>query len=189
MKKSTIVWLVILAIVVLVVGSLWSFYNNVITKDQAVKAQWAQVENQYQRRFDLIPNLVNLVKLGMAQEQKVFSDITDARTKYSGAQNVDEKVQAANQLEGAIGRLLVVMENYPQIKSIEAVQQAMAELAGTENRVAVERGRFNEQINGFNNLVIRFPGNVLANIFGFSQKTYFEAAEGSDKAPQINPNL
>ena len=189
MKKSTIILLVVLVVIVLGVFYAWSFYNNTITKDQVVQAQWAQVENQYQRRFDLIPNLVNLVKLGMAQEQKVFSDIADARTKYSGAQTVEDRVQAANQVEGALGRLLVIMENYPQLKSVEAVQQAMAELAGTENRVAVERGRFNDKVGEYNTAIIQFPANILAKMFGFAKKSYFEAAKGAETAPQINPNL
>jgi len=189
MKKSTIVLLVILAVVVLGIIYAWSFYNKMIQKDQAVNAQWAQVENQYQRRFDLIPNLVNLVKMGMLQEQKIFSDIADARTKYSGAQTTDGKVQAANELEGAFSRLLVIMENYPQVKSIEAVQQAMAELAGTENRVAVERARFNEKVGEFNTPVMQFPGNILAKVFGFTSKAYFFAVMGAEVAPGINPNL
>ena len=122
----------------------------------------------------------------MTQEQKVFSDITEARTKYAGAQTTENKVSAANQVESSLGRLLVVMENYPQLKSIEAVQQLMVQLEGTENRVAVERGRFNDVTREYNTIVKQFPGNVLAPMFGFSEKLYFQAASGSDKAPEVN---
>ena len=102
---------------------------------------------------------------------------------------MEDRVQAANQVEGALGRLLVIMENYPQLKSVEAVQQAMAELAGTENRVAVERGRFNDKVGEYNTAIIQFPVNILAKMFGFAKKSYFEAAKGAETAPQINPNL
>lgn len=179
--------LVILLVVVLLVGGyFWSFYNGLVGQDQAITSQWAQVENQFQRRFDLIPNLVNSVKGAMAQEQKVFSDITDARTKYAGAQTVNEKAAAASEVESALGRLLVVMENYPQIKSVEAVQTLMAQLEGTENRIAVERGRFNELTQSYNTRVTQLPGKFLAPMFGFSAKAYFEAANGAETAPQVN---
>jgi len=183
MKKTL---LIILAIVVIAGIYVWSFYNGLVKQDQAIKNQWAQVENQFQRRFDLIPNLVNSVKGAMTQEQKVFSDITDARTKYAGAQTVDQKAQAAGEVETAFGRLLVVMENYPQLKSIDTVQTLMVQLEGTENRIAVERGRYNDEVKIFNNKVVVFPGNVLAGIFGFSQRAYFEAASGARTAPTVN---
>ncbi len=115
-KKS---WIILLIAVLLIGGYFWSFYNGLVAKDQAISGQWAQVENQFQRRFDLIPNLVSSVQGAMKQEQKVFSDITEARTKYAGAQTVNEKATAATQVESTLGRLLVVMENYPQLKSIE----------------------------------------------------------------------
>lgn len=186
MKKSSIIALVVVGIIALVVIYIWSFYNGIVVKDQAVQSQWAQVENQFQRRFDLIPNLVASVQGAMKQEQTVFKDLADARTKYSGAQTVNDKAIAAGQVESSLSRLLVIMENYPQLKSIEAVQQLMAQLEGTENRIAVERGRFNDTVLAYNTSIIRFPGNILANMFGFSKKDYFEAVAGSNVAPKVN---
>ncbi|MBU3901584.1 LemA family protein [Patescibacteria group bacterium] len=179
--------LIILLIAVLLVGGyLWSFYNGLVKQDQGITGQWAQVENQFQRRYDLIPNLVNSVQGAMSQEQKVFSDITAARTKYAGAQTTDQKAAAATQVESALGRLLVVMENYPQLKSIDAVQTLMAQLEGTENRVAVERGRFNELTRDYNTRVTQLPGKWIAPMFGFSTKAYFEAAAEAEVVPKVN---
>src|SRR3990167_11222473 len=124
----------------------WSSYNSFVTQTNAIEGQWKQVEVQYQRRFDLIPNLVESVKGLQKQEQKVFGDIAEARTRYSGAVSVDQKAAAASQMESALGRLLVIMENYPELKSDMAVARLMDELAGTENRVAVERRRYNELV-------------------------------------------
>ncbi|MDD2753837.1 MAG: LemA family protein [Candidatus Portnoybacteria bacterium] len=183
MNKSLIILLVV---VLLVGGYFWSFYNGLVQQSQAIDGQWAQVENQFQRRFDLIPNLVSSVQGAMKQEQKVFGDLADARTKYSGAQTTSEKAAAAGQVESALSRLLVIMENYPQLKSIEAVQTLMVQLEGTENRVAVERGRFNELTLVYNTRVTQLPGKFLAPMFGFSAKPYFEAAAGSETAPKVN---
>ena len=180
--------LIILAVVIIVGGYAWSTYNGLVGLSQKVDGQWAQVENQFQRRFDLIPNLVSSVQGAMKQEQKVFKDLADARTKYSGAQGVSDKAAAAGDVESALGRLLVVMENYPQLKSMETVQQLMAQLEGTENRIAVERGRFNDLVRDYNTRIMQVPGNVLAKMFGFSAKTYFKAAEGSAVAPKVQLN-
>ncbi len=178
--------LIILLVVVLLVGGyFWSFYNGLVKQDQAITAQWAQVENQFQRRFDLIPNLVSSVQGAMTQEQKVFSDITDARTKYAGAQSTDQKVAATEELSGALGRLLAVIENYPTLKSIDAVQQMMAQIEGTENRVAVERGRFNELTRDYNTHVTTLPGKFIALMFDFSAKSYFEATGGAENVPKV----
>ena len=177
-------WIAIgIVVVVLLWG--WSSYNGFVTKNEAVDGQWAQVETQYQRRFDLIPNLVESVKGAMGQEQEVFKMIADARTQYSGAVGTDAKVAAASQVESALGRLLVIMENYPQLKSIDAVQTFMAQLEGTENRVSVERGRFNDTVRTLNVAVKRFPGNLLAGMFGFGERAYFEVAEGVQNAPAV----
>jgi len=187
MKKSLLIILVIAAIVVIAGGYIWSVYNGLVKQDQAIKGQWAQVENQFQRRFDLIPNLVNSVKGAMEQEQKVFEDIAEARTRYAGAASGSaEKVEAASQVEGALSRLLVVMENYPQLKSIETVQTLMAQLEGTENRIAVERGRYNDEVRAFNTKVVTFPGKLVAGMFGFSEKPYFESAQGAETVPTVN---
>lgn len=184
MKNKTL-WIV-LAIVAVVLLYVLMAYNGFVVKNEAVNGQWAQVEAQYQRRLDLIPNLVSSVRGAMKQETAVFSAIADARTKYGSAKSVDEKVAAATGVESALSRLLVVMENYPQLKSIETVQQLMAQLEGTENRVSVERGRFNDAVRDLNMSTKRFPGAIVAGMFGFRERAYFEAAKGAEAAPQVN---
>ena len=185
MKKA---WLILGAIVVFAALSLVSFYNNLITKTQAVDNQWAQVETQYQRRFDFIPNLVNSVEGIMTQEQAVFGQIAEARTRYSGAATTEEKIEGANQMESALGRLLVVMENYPDLLSAENVTQLMDELAGTENRVSVERRRYNDLVRDYNTTIKKFPANLIAGTFGFNEYPFFEAAEGAEEAPEVEIN-
>lgn len=183
MKKTTIIILVILGVLL-----LWGFssYNGLVTSKQTYTSQWAQVENQYQRRFDLIPNLVNSVQGAMKQETAVFTALAEARTRYSGATTQADKVEATNQVESSLSRLLVVMENYPVLKSIDTVQNLQVELAGTENRVAIERQKYNTTIQGYNLRVMRFPGMIFAKIFGFTSQPYFEAATGSNVAPVVN---
>ncbi len=185
MSNSTKISIGLAALVVVI--ALYGFvaYNRFVSVNEAVDNQWAQVQTQYQRRFDLIPNLVESVKGVMKQEQKVFGDIADARTRYAGASNVDEKAQAASQLEGAVGRLLVIVENYPQLKSSENVQTLMAQLEGTENRVSVERQRFNDAVRSLNIMTKSFPSNVVAKLFGFKERPYFEAAPAAANAPQV----
>lgn len=178
-------WWIVLGIVVVVLLYGWSTYNGFVGKNEAVDGQWAQVETAYQRRFDLIPNLVESVKGIMGQEQEVFGTLAEARTRYAGARSVDEKVAAATEVEGALARLLVVVENYPNLRSSEAVTSLMTELEGTENRVAVERRRFNDAVRMLNVAVKRFPGNVIAGIFSFDERAYFEAAEGAEQVPQV----
>lgn len=185
MKKT---WLIIGAIVLFLGLGLVSFYNSLISKTQAVDNQWAQVETQYQRRFDLIPNLVSSVEGIMKQEQEVFGAIAEARTRYSGATTVEDKVKAAAQVESALGRLLVVLENYPQLLSSANVSQLMDELAGTENRIAVERRRFNDLVRDYNTTIKKFPANLIAGMFGFGERSYFEAAEGAEEAPEVEIN-
>lgn len=172
---------VVLLLGVWLVGS----FNGFVTQGNAIDGQWKQVEVQYQRRFDLIPNLVESVKGLQKQEQKVFGDIAEARTRYSGAVSVNDKAGAATQLESALGRLLVIMENYPELKSDAAVARLMDELAGTENRVAVERRRYNEFVQSYNTSLSVVPGNILAGVFGFSRRAYFESTEGSETAPKV----
>jgi len=185
MKTITIVLISIVSIILLIGLMVVGFYNNLVQKKLSYETQWGQVENQFQRRFDLIPNLVNSVKGMMKQEQSVFGMIADARTKYSGATNVNEKVAGANELESAIGRLLVIMENYPELKSSQNVTGLMDELAGTENRIAVERNRYNETVRQYNILVKTFPSNLFAGLFGFGEAQLFKAVEGSNIAPNI----
>jgi len=177
--------LIVLAILFLLALSLVGFYNSLVTKSQAIDNQWAQVETQYQRRFDLIPNLVASVEGMMTQEKAVFGQIAEARTRYAGAQTTEEKVKAATQLESALGRLLVIMENYPQLRSAENVTQLMDELAGTENRIAVERRRFNDLVRDYNTTIKKFPANLIAGTFGFTERSFFEAAAGAEKAPEV----
>jgi len=178
--------LIVIAVVLVLCGLyVWSLYNGLVSANEAVDNQWAQVQTQYQRRFDLIPNLVESVKGTMKQEQKVFGDLAEARTRYSGATTVDEKAAAASGVESAFGRLLAVMENYPQLKSAENVQTLMVQLEGTENRVSVERMRYNDTVQAFNVMIKRIPANLFASMFGFKERTYFEAAAGAETAPAV----
>lgn len=189
MKKSLVIGLSIVAVLAVIaisfIGWMIGLYNKLLMARITVDSQWAQVETQYQRRFDLIPNLVNSVQGVMKQEQKVFSNLAEARTKYAGATNINDKVDAVGALEGALSRLLVIMENYPQLKSNEAVQSLMAELAGTENRIAVERKRYNEAVKNYNLMITIFPNNLIANLFGFTGRNYFEAQTGSEQATSV----
>lgn len=171
----------------IVFSSLAGFYNSLVTQRTEVQTQRAQIEAQLQRRFDLVPSLVGAVKGAMKQEQKVFQAIADARTHYAGAQaGSQDKLNAANQYDSAISRLLVVMENYPQLKSIDTVQNLMVQLEGTENRISVARQRYNESVQPYNNSVQYFPGSLLANMFGFTKEPMFQGVAGSEKAPVVN---
>ncbi len=181
MKKSYLIWGIVALVVLYGIVS----YNGFVRMDTVVDSQWAQVETQYQRRFDLIPNLVASVQGVLKQEQKVFGDIAEARTRYSGASTVEQKVAAANQVEGALARLLVVMENYPQLRSVEAVTNLMTQLEGTENRISVERKRFNDSVAILNAATKRFPSNLIAGIFGFDAREYFQSVDGSENAPKV----
>jgi LemA protein len=175
-------------LVLVVVLFMWarSAYNQLVGLDIAVETQWAQVDNQYQRRMDLVPNLVSSVQGAMKQEKEVFKSIADARTRYSGAQQPSEKMAAANQFDTALARLLVVMENYPQLKSIDAVKSLMVQLEGTENRISVERKRYNDMVGEFNREVRMFPNNLTASMFGFKPKDFFKSKEGADVAPKVS---
>lgn len=174
---------IIVAVLVLATGS---YYNSFVSQTNAIEGQWKQVEVQYQRRYDLIPNLVESAKGIQKQEQKVFGDLAQARASYAGAKTTDQRVQAANQLEGSLSRLLVIFENYPQLKSDQAVLRLQDELAGTENRIAVERRRYNEIVQSYNTSVGTLPGKLFAGVFGFAPKTYFQSASGSENAPKVS---
>ncbi|OHA19979.1 MAG: LemA family protein [Candidatus Taylorbacteria bacterium RIFCSPHIGHO2_01_FULL_45_63] len=182
MKKTLTI---VIILVVLVIGYGFVTYNSLITSNEGIKGQWAQVEAQYQRRFDLIPNLVESVKGVMKQEQAVFNAIAEARTKYAGAQSVDERAKAAGEVESALGRLLVITENYPELKSAENVQTLMAQIEGTENRISVERKRYNDLVQSYNVRVKRFPSSLVARLSGFAEHAYFESVEGSETAPTV----
>lgn len=161
------------------------YYNSFVTKNTAIDGQWAQVETQYQRRLDLIPNLVSSTQGFMKQEKSIFEDIAMARTQYGGAKTIDEKANAATGVESALGRLLVIMENYPNLKSDATVAKLMDKLAGTENRISVERRRYNELVQDYNTMVVRMPGNIIARLFGFSQHAYFQSSQGADQVPKV----
>jgi LemA protein len=161
-------------------------YNRFVTQEEAVKAQWAQVENQLQRRNDLIPNLVESTKGFAQQERDVFSAIADSRAKLAGAQTTEQKIQAANEQTSALARLLVVVENYPQLRSSETFARLMDELAGTENRISVERMRYNERVQEYNTARRSFPANITAGIFGFKEYPLFQAPEGAKGVPKVD---
>lgn len=183
-------WIIGIAVVVLVIGAwLVGYYNRFVTAHEGVDAQWAQVETSYQRRFDLIPNLVEATKGIFEQEREVFDRLADARASYANAGTPEQRVAAANQVEGSLSRLLAVFENYPQLRSSEIVRDLMAQLEGTENRISVERRRYNETVQVYNVMVKRFPGKILAAIYGFSERTFFEAAAGAETAPKVDLNL
>ena len=161
-------------------------YNRFVGQEEAIKAQWAQVENQLQRRNDLIPNLVETVK-GIAQQEKdVFGQIAESRAKLAGARTPEETMEAANQQSAALSRLLVVVENYPQLRSNESFNRLMDELAGTENRLAVERMRYNERVQEYNTARRQFPANVTAGIFGFKEYPLFKAPPEAQRVPRVD---
>jgi LemA protein len=161
-------------------------YNTFVTQEEAVKTQWAQVESQLQRRNDLIPNLVETTK-GFAQhEESVYKDIAEARSRLLAAKSPEESIAAANQQSSALGRLLAVVENYPQLKSNEQFNRLMDELAGTENRLSVERMRYNERVQDYNTARRRFPGNLTAKAFGFKEYPFFQAPEAAKQVPKVN---
>src|SRR5687767_9405900 len=161
-------------------------YNTFVSQEEAVKAQWAQVENQLQRRNDLIPNLVESTKGFAQQEKDVFTAVAASREKLAGAGTPEETIKAANEQSAALARLLVIVENYPQLKSDATFMRLMDELAGTENRIATERMRYNERIQEYNTLRRRFPSNVTAKMFGFKEYPYFEAPPATQQAPKVN---
>jgi LemA protein len=163
-------------------------YNRFTAQEEAIKAQWGQVENQLQRRNDLIPNLVETVKGYAQQEQTVFGQIADARAKMAGATTPAERIAAANAESSALARLMVVVENYPQLRSNETFNRLMDDLVGTENRLATERMRYNERLQEYNSLRRRFPSNITAKIFGFREYPYFDAPESAQAVPKVDFN-
>ncbi len=181
--------LIAIIVILVLAGSLYSFfkgtYNQFVTLDEAVKSSWAQVENQLQRRYDLIPNLVETVKGYAKQEQNVLVEVTNARARVGGATTVPDKISANNELSGALSRLLVVVERYPDLKSNQNFLRLQDELAGTENRIAVERRRYNEAVQAYNVAIRSFPANLLAGMYGFAKAAFFEAPAAAKAAPQV----
>ena len=160
-------------------------YNRFVTQEEQIKAQWAQVENQLQRRNDLIPNLVETVRGTAKQEQDVYKAIADSRAKLAGATTPEQKIQAANEQSSALARLLVVVENYPELKSNISFNRLMDSLEGTENRIAVERMRYNEAVQAYNTARRQFPANVTAKVFSFKEYPFFEAPPEAKKVPKV----
>jgi LemA protein len=185
--KAGVIVLVVLAVIALLVGGTYvGSRNQMVTKNEAVKSAWAQVDVVLQRRADLIPNLVETVKGFAAQEQTVFHDIASARSALLGAQTPADKIAANGQLDGALGRLLLIVENYPQLKSNENFLRLQDELAGTENRIAVERKRYNDAVQDYNTFIGLFPNSLFAGWAGFQRNNaYFTASESSREAPKV----
>ena len=193
MFKSKSFWIIVALAVILF---FWTkgVYNNLVTQDEGVKTAWSQVENQYQRRADLIPNLVNTVKGYAAHEKNTLESVMNARAKATQTTidptNLNEETMkqyqaAQGELSNALSRLMVVVERYPELKANENFRELQVQLEGTENRITVERKRFNEVAQGYNTYVRTFPNNILSGIFGFQTKAYFTAEAGAEKAPQV----
>jgi LemA protein len=200
MKKGMKVFLIVLAVVLLLIFSLYRFwagnYNAMVQKGETVDAAWAQVQNQYQRRFDLIPNLVNTVKGYASHESEVFTNIADARSRAGGVLQVSDEVlnnpesfarfqQAQNELGSALQRLLVITENYPELKADQNFLALQDQLEGTENRIGTERKRFNDVVRDYNTFIRQFPRVIIANMSGFTAKQYFAAGTEAQSAPQV----
>ena len=160
-------------------------YNRLVALDEGVKAAWAQVENQLQRRFDLIPNYVNVVKGYAAHEKEVLTSVTEARAKVGQAQTVAKSIEANNELTSALSRLMVVVENYPNLKADQSFIRLQDELAGTENRIAIERRRYNQAVLEYNKAIREFPTNIIAGAFGFERAEFFQAPQAARDAPRV----
>lgn len=191
MKRTNLIILGLIAVVFLFSGC---GYNSMVKLDEKVSAQWAQVENVYQRRADLIPNLVNTVKGYANFEKDVLTAVTEARAKATSVnvdasklspESIQQFQQAQGQLSSSLSKLLVVVEKYPDLKANQNFLELQAQLEGTENRITVERGRFNEVTQEYNSTIRSFPNNIMAGMFGFSKKGYFEAEKGAEKVPEV----
>ena len=182
--RGTAARLVSLALAVLALSGC--SYNRFVSQEESIKTQWAQVENQLQRRNDLVPNLVETTKGVAQQERDVFGQIAESRAKLSGARTPEQTIQAANEQSAALARLLVIVENYPQLRSSETFNRLMDELAGTENRIAVERMRYNERVQEYNTARRQFPSNITAGIFGFNEYPVFNAPPEAERVPRVD---
>ena len=194
MGKKAIIWFSIFIGLLLIIPFFWGTYNRLVKREEVVKSAWAQVENQYQRRTDLIPNLVETVKGYAAHEQETFTKVIEARAKATqltidpanfNTENLQQFNQVQGELSQSLSRLMVVIENYPDLKANENFIMLQGQLEGTENRIAVERKRFNESANVYNTFRRRFPKNVAAAIFGFKEIKYYEAKMGGDVSPKV----
>ncbi|CAM3990133.1 LemA family protein [Lederbergia lenta] len=186
MKKGLGAIIGIIVVIALIAFPLIGSYNGFVNAEEDVDQKYAQIENQLQRRMDLIPNLVSTVKGYASHEKDVMDDIASARSRLAGADSLKEQANADAQLTGALGRLLVISENYPDLKADTQFTQLMDELSGTENRIAVARMDYNDQVTLFNKKVKQFPGRLVSAIFGFDEKAYFKADEGAKEAPKVD---
>lgn len=193
-KKKTSTWVIVLAVAAVLFFWVKGAYNNMVTLDEEVQTAWSQVENVYQRRADLIPNLVNTVKGYAQHESATLEGVVNARSKATQITVDPENLtpeslakfqKAQGELSSALGKLLSITENYPELKANENFLQLQAQLEGTENRITVERQKFNETARGYNTTIRKFPNNILAGMFGFEKKAYFEAEEGAERAPEV----
>lgn len=194
MKKSVIILLSVVVIVAIIVISCISTYNGLVTMDESVSGQWANVETQYQRRADLIPNLVNTVKGYASHEKETLEGVVEARSQATQIkvdandltpQKLAEYQKAQGAVTSALGKLLAITENYPDLKANQNFLELQAQLEGTENRITVARKNFNDAAQAYNTAIRRFPKNIFAGMFGFDKRAYFEAAEGTEKAPEV----
>jgi LemA protein len=201
MKKGCLIAVIVTTVLIIIIGiSLYSFvkntYNGMVTMEENVTQKWAQVENVYQRRADLIPNLVEVVKGYASHERETLEAVVNARSKVGGQINIGPEMlnnpeafsrfqEAQGALTSALQRLMVVVERYPDLKADQRFADLQVQLEGTENRISVERGRFNEAVQSFNTAIRQFPANIVAGFFGFAQKVYFQAEAGAEKVPQV----
>jgi LemA protein len=184
--KKIIIVVAVIAVLAIAAYSLFAGnYNKFVQMDVGIKAAWSQVENQLQRRYDLIPNFVETVKGYAKHEKDVLIEVTNARSKVGGAGNVPDKIAANNELSGALNRLMVVVERYPDLKANQNFLKLQDELAGTENRISVERMRYNEAVKIYNQAIRTFPANLIAGMFGFKEAAFFEAPKEAKAAPQV----
>jgi LemA protein len=184
-KTLVIIGIVILVILLSIFFSIRGTYNSLVRLDEGIKGAWAQVENQLQRRYDLIPNYVETVKGYARHEKEVFLRVTEARSRVGAATNIKEKIDANNNLSSALSRLLLVVERYPDLKANENFIRLQDELAGTENRISVERRRYNEAVKTYNVKIRSFPTNILAGVFGFTKAEFFKVAEIAKEVPKV----
>lgn len=187
-KKGAALIAVGIVVVLIIIIAAWfiSARNNLVAMDEQIDSAWAEIDNQLQRRADLIPNLVNTVKGYASHEEEIFTDIANARSKLAGGGTVQEKAEGYNQMQSALSRLLVVVENYPNLKADAQFTRLMDELAGTENRIAVARKRYNDTVRTFNTKIRMFPTSIIANSLGMEKQPYFEISEEARETPEVD---
>lgn len=186
MKKRTVILIAVIAVIAIIAFSCVGTYNSLVAQRENVDTQYSAIETQLQRRIDLIPNIVNTVKGYAAHESEVFGAVSDARARLAGASTKEEAAEADSELTSAVSRLLMIAENYPDLKADTQFTALTDELAGTENRIAVARKDYNDAAKTYNTQIKTFPKVIIANLFGFEKAEYFEAAEGAKSAPQVN---